>query len=266
MNTLVIANQKGGVGKTTTAVNLSASLFAMKRKVLLVDLDPQANATTGSGIKKTQQTEGLVLPSWEEDRTQIKASKTGGYDVLPSGPILIAKEAELRVIEERELQLDRLLRQLENKYDYIIIDCPPALNLLTINGLRAASYLLVPMQCEYYALEGLAALLQTVDQLNERTGHTLELGAIVRTMFDPRNKLTKLITEDLITHFPRVLFSTVIPRNVRLAEAPSFGKPALNYEPNAKGTLAYLALAGELIERIEEQEGQEDLRGVATHE
>ena len=260
MNTIVIANQKGGVGKTTTAVNLAASLAAMKRKVLLVDLDPQANATTGSGIEKTEETEVVAHPTWEPGRTKTKASSSGGYDVLPAGPGLIAKEAELRVTENREIQLERLLDQLEGKYDYIIIDCPPALNLLTINGLRAANSLMVPMQCEYYALEGLAALLQTVDQLNERTGHTLELEAIVRTMFDPRNKLTQQVTEELATHFPEVLFSTVIPRNVRLAEAPSFGKPALDYEPNAKGTLAYLALAGELIERMEEQ-------GVkATHE
>ena len=142
----------------------------------------------------------------------------------------------------------------DSKYDYTIIDCPPALNLLTINGLRAADSLLVPMQCEYYALEGLAALLQTVYQLNERTGHALELESIVRTMFDPRNKLTQQVTDELTTHFPDVLFSTVIPRNVRLAEAPSFGKPALKHEPNAKGTLAYLALAGELIERMEDRE------------
>ena len=253
MNTIVIANQKGGVGKTTTAVNLAASLAAMKRKVLLVDLDPQANATTGSGIEKTEETEVVAHPAWESGGNKIKTSDTGGYDVLPAGPGLIAKEAELRVAENREIQLERLLHQLEGKYDYTIIDCPPALNLLTINGLRAANSLMVPMQCEYYALEGLAALLQTVDQLNERTGHTLELEAIVRTMFDPRNKLTQQVTEELAAHFPEVLFSTVIPRNVRLAEAPSFGKPALNYEPNAKGTLAYLALAGELIERMEER-------------
>jgi chromosome partitioning protein len=176
-----------------------------------------------------------------------------GYDLMPSGPELIAAESFLRGGGDQERALLNYLAEIKAKYDYIIIDCPPSLNLLTLNGLRAAKDLLVPMQCEYFALEGLAGLLETVSQLNNSTGHNLELKAVVRTMFDPRNKLGQQVTGELQKHFSAELYSTVIPRNIKLAEAPSFGKSALSYEPNAKGSLAYLALAGELIGRMEEQ-------------
>ena len=252
VNTLVIANQKGGVGKTTPAVNLAASLHAMKRSVLLIDLDPQANATTGSGLKKCDQTEGSAAALMGTQGDIIFATELG-YDLMPSGPELIAAESFLRGGGDQERALLNYLAEIKAKYDYIIIDCPPSLNLLTLNGLRAAKDLLVPMQCEYFALEGLAGLLETVSQLNNSTGHNLELKAVVRTMFDPRNKLGQQVTGELQKHFSAELYSTVIPRNIKLAEAPSFGKSALSYEPNAKGSLAYLALAGELIGRMEEQ-------------
>ena len=250
---IAISNQKGGVGKTTTAINLAASFAALECKTLIVDADPQANATTGSGLEKVDETKGTSSALLNLEGKRVFKTESMGYDVMPSGPSLVAAESQLRNMEERELALLKSLEPLQDKYDYVIIDCPPSLNLLTINGLRASKNLLVPMQCEYFALEGLAGLIETIDQLNASTGHNLRLKAIVRTMFDPRNKLGRQVTEELATHFKDELFSTVIPRNIKLAEAPSFGKSALAYEPNAKGTLAYLAMAGELIARMEDQ-------------
>jgi chromosome partitioning protein len=224
----------------------------MKRKVLLIDLDPQANATTGSGVKKADQYEGSSAALMGKSGDIIFKTELG-YDLMPSGPELIAAESFLRGEGDKERALLNYLSGVSQNYDYIIIDCPPSLNLLTLNGLRAAKDLLVPMQCEYFALEGLAGLLETVGQLNNTTGHNLQLKAVVRTMFDPRNKLGQQVTGELQKHFSGELYSTVIPRNIKLAEAPSFGESALSYDPNAKGSLAYLALAGEMIGRMEDQ-------------
>jgi chromosome partitioning protein len=248
---LVVANQKGGVGKTTTAVNLSASLAATKRKVLMVDLDPQGNATMGSGIDKHDLELSLydVLTDQCSVNDAIIFAKNSGYDILPTNSDLTAAEVELMNMPHRETRLRSALENISANYDYIIIDCPPSLSMLTVNAMVAAKGVLIPMQCEYYALEGLSALIQTIEKIKSNLNPALEIEGILRTMYDPRNSLTTDVSSQLITHFGDKVYSTVIPRNVRLAEAPSYGLPALAYDKSSRGAIAYLALAGEMNRR-----------------
>jgi len=248
---ITIANQKGGVGKTTTCVNLAASLAATQRRVLLVDLDPQANATMGSGIDKGTL-EYTVCDVLLDDLPVADALKTpaeGGFTILPSNQELTAAEVELVQRPDREFRLRRALEPVLRQFDYVLIDCPPALNMLTVNALTAAEHVLIPMQCEYFALEGLSALVGTIDKLRASANPKLEIHGILRTMFDPRNNLANEVSAQLLSHFGDRVYRTVIPRNVRLAEAPSFGKPALFHDKYSRGALAYLALAGEVNRR-----------------
>lgn len=248
---LVVANQKGGVGKTTTAVNLSASLAATKRKVLMVDLDPQGNATMGCGIDKHDLEQSLyeVLVGSCNIRDAIVNAEAAGFDVLPTNSDLTAAEVELMGMPQRESRLRGALEEVSADYDYIIIDCPPSLSMLTVNAMVAAQAVLIPMQCEYYALEGLSALLQTIEKIKSSLNPELAIEGILRTMYDPRNSLTVDVSTQLITHFGDKVYSTVIPRNVRLAEAPSYGLPVLAYDKSSRGAIAYLALAGEMNRR-----------------
>jgi chromosome partitioning protein len=248
---LVVANQKGGVGKTTTAVNLSASLAATKRKVLMVDLDPQGNATMGCGIDKHDLELSLydVLTGKCNIADAIITAESAGFDVVPTNSDLTAAEVELMNLPERETRLRFALEEVSANYDYIIIDCPPSLSMLTVNAMVASQGVLIPMQCEYYALEGLSALMQTIEKIKSNLNPELEIEGILRTMYDPRNSLTTDVSTQLIAHFGDKVYSTVIPRNVRLAEAPSYGLPALAYDKNSRGAMAYLALAGEMNRR-----------------
>jgi len=250
---LTITNQKGGVGKTTTCVNLAASLAATKNRVLMVDLDPQGNATMGSGVDKhTLEHSVYELLVGQTDVHQAIVTKTpSDFDLIGANGDLTAAEVELLQLPRREFRLKMALAEIADDYDYILIDNPPSLNLLTVNALSASSGVIIPMQCEYYALEGISALIGTIDKINKRLNPALQIEGILRTMFDPRMSLTKDVSAHLIEYFGDKVYRTVIPRNVRLAEAPSHGLPALLYDKNSRGAMAYLSLAGELIRRTE---------------
>ena len=250
-----IANQKGGVGKTTTAVNLAAGLANLKKRVLLVDLDPQGNATMGAGINKGELKSSVyeVLLGMGELKTVLTHSDTGHVDVLPSNRELAGAEVEMVQLDQREQRLKIALSSVKDEYDFILIDCPPALSMLTLNGLCAAHGVIIPMQCEYYALEGLSDLVNTIKIVHAKMNPDLQVIGLLRVMFDPRMMLSQQVSTQLEKHFGDKVFKTIIPRNVRLAEAPSYGVPGVIFDAGAKGAQAYVAFGKELVARLEKQ-------------